>query len=157
MVFCITRSIAETTAEYLAHSWFSDRVWPAPKDDVHFKNKNLQAAGKCGVAFHHAGLEPGDRVLVEKQYVRGNIQVICCTSTLAVGINLPAHLVVIKNTVTWVDGVAKEYFDLEVLQMLGRAGRPQFDNTGVAVILTRKDNQERYEKMASGKEPLESW
>lgn len=30
------------------------------------------------------------------------LQVLCTTSTLAMGVNLPAHLVVLKGTVRWV-------------------------------------------------------
>lgn len=48
---------------------------------------------------------------------------ICCTSTLAVGVNLPCHLVIIKNTVCYQESGLKEYADLEMMQMLGRAGR----------------------------------
>lgn len=51
----------------------------------------------------------------------------------------------------------KEYSDLEVMQMLGRAGRPQFDNTAVAVIMTKQEKVKKYEKMVSGQEILESW
>lgn len=40
--------------------------------------------------------------------------------------------------------------------MIGRAGRPQFDDSGVAVILTRSDKRSKYENLISGKEPLES-
>lgn len=76
-----------------------------------------------GVAFHHAGLDNCDRSTVEKGYLDGQISVICCTSTLAVGVNLPCHLVIIKNTVSWQDEGLKEYADLEMMQMLGRAGR----------------------------------
>lgn len=50
----------------------------------------------------------------------------------------------------------QEYADLEVMQMLGRAGRPQFENSASAVILTRKDKVLHYEKMVSGEELLES-
>ena len=76
-----------------------------------------------GVAFHHAGLDTPDRHAVEKGFLEGQIHVICCTSTLAVGVNLPCHLVVIKNTVCFQDDGVKEYADLEIMQMLGRAGR----------------------------------
>lgn len=76
-----------------------------------------------GVAFHHAGLDGQDRHAVEKGFLDGQISVICCTSTLAVGVNLPCHLVIIKNTVSWQNEGIKEYADLEVMQMLGRAGR----------------------------------
>jgi ATP-dependent DNA helicase HFM1/MER3 len=44
----------------------------------------------------------------------------------------------------------------EILQMTGRAGRPQFDSTGVAVILTRSDKRAKYENIISGRHPLES-
>ncbi len=78
---------------------------------------------QCGVAFHHAGLEIADRLAVENGFLEGQINVICCTSTLAVGVNLPCHLVIIKNTMTFQDEGLKEYADLEIVQMLGRAGR----------------------------------
>lgn len=84
---------------------------------------------------------------------------ICCTSTLAVGVNLPCHMVIIKNTVAYQNATAggcKEYSDIEVMQMLGRAGRPQFDDSAVAVIMTRPQRVQQYEKMISGQELLES-
>lgn len=110
----------------------------------------------AGVAFHHAGLDPADRHTVESGYLQGHIAVICCTSTLAVGVNLPCHLVIIKGTVGWQDGGCKEYSDLEMMQMLGRAGRPQFDDSAIAVIMTRKERVQHYEKLVSGSETLES-
>lgn len=94
--------------------------------------------------------------MVEKGYLEGQINVICCTSTLAVGVNLPCQLVIIKNTVGWQDGGCKEYSDLEMMQMLGRAGRPQFDDSATAVILTRKERVAHYERLVSGSESLES-
>lgn len=89
--------------------------------------------------------------------MNGDLNVICCTGTLAVGVNLPCHLVIIKNTAAYTSEGMKEYSDLEVMQMLGRAGRPQFDNTAVAVIMTRLEKVKKYEKMVSGQEILESW
>ena len=47
------------------------------------------------------------------------------TSTLAMGVNLPAHLVVIKSTQHYVMGLYQEYSETQILQMIGRAGRPQ--------------------------------
>ncbi|TGZ77334.1 putative DEAD/DEAH box DNA helicase [Ascodesmis nigricans] len=160
MIFCMTRNICVSTAKLIADNWTKtparERSWFAPKTELAFRDKELQAAAACGVAYHHAGLEVNDRMLIEKEYLEGGLMVICCTSTLAVGVNLPAHLVVIKNTVCWTDGGTKEYADLEIMQMLGRAGRPQFDDTGVAVIMTRKEKVEKFEKMESGMEILES-
>lgn len=160
MIFCMTRAISISTAKLLSEKWKiwdpKQRPWNAPRKSFGFKDKDLQSLAECGVAFHNAGMDVTDRTLVESLYLEGELCVICCTSTLAVGVNLPAHLVVIKNTVAWCDGMAKEYVDLEIMQMLGRAGRPQFGDTGVAVIMTSSDKKARYEKMDSGTETLES-
>lgn len=47
------------------------------------------------------------------------------TSTLSMGVNFPAHLVVIKSTSQYIAGCYKDYSDTQMLQMIGRAGRPQ--------------------------------
>lgn len=49
------------------------------------------------------------------------------TSTLAMGVNLPAHLVVVKSTMHYVSGSCEEYSEADMLQMIGRAGRPQVE------------------------------
>lgn len=51
----------------------------------------------------------------------------------------------------------KEMSELDVLQMLGRAGRPQFDTSAVAVIMTRQEQANRWKQLVSGEEILESW
>ena len=70
------------------------------------------------------------------------LQVLCTTSTLAVGVNLPARLVVLRGTRRWSSEAGeasgyKEYDRSTCLQMIGRAGRPQFDTHGTAVIMTQ--------------------
>lgn len=121
------------------------------------EDKDLQQCVPSAVAWHHAGLTIPDRNAIEKGFINGDINVICCTSTLAVGVNLPCHMVILKNTVAYTNGEGiKEYTDLEVMQMLGRAGRPQYDTSGVAVIMTRQEKVRRYERMVSGEQVLES-
>ncbi|KAA8910250.1 DNA/RNA helicase MER3/SLH1, DEAD-box superfamily, partial [Sphaerosporella brunnea] len=160
MIFCMTRKICESTAKLLAEKWREwdarRRPWQAPRRKFSFNEKDLQGFAQCGVSFHHAGMDAADRSLVENMFLDGELSVICCTSTLAVGVNLPAYLVIIKNTVCWGDEGIKEYVDLEVMQMLGRAGRPQFGETGVAVIMTANNKTARYQKMNAGEETLES-
>lgn len=111
---------------------------------------------KSGVAFHHAGLDLPDRSAVEQGFLEGNVNVICCTSTLAMGVNLPCHMVIIKNTVSYQDDGLHEYSDLEIMQMLGRAGRPQFDDSAISVIITKKEKTEKYQKLIAGSDVLES-
>ncbi|KAE8368724.1 Sec63 Brl domain-containing protein [Aspergillus caelatus] len=160
MIFCCTRNSSVATAKELARLWSMSnppaRLWKGPSTSFEFNNVDLKTTSAAGVAFHHAGLGPGDRQTIENGFLQGQINIICCTSTLAVGVNLPCHLVIIKNTVGWLDGGCKEYSDLEIMQMLGRAGRPQFDKDAVAVILTRKERVGYYERLVSGSECLES-
>lgn len=160
MVFCVTRKICESTAKKLAEWWAglrpTERPWPIPTKRANIGSPELRELVGCGVAFHHAGLEAGDRAAVETGFLKDGLSVICCTSTLAVGVNLPCHLVVIKNTVCYTDTGLSEYSDLEVMQMLGRAGRPQFDDSATAIIMTRSEKVDRYKKMISGQDILES-
>jgi ATP-dependent DNA helicase HFM1/MER3 len=57
------------------------------------------------------------------------------------GVNLPAHLVVIKSTEQYVNGAYCEYSESSILQMMGRAGRPQFDTSATAVIMTKQNQK----------------
>lgn len=177
MVFCFTRKSCAEAAKLLAEWWRistpRERYWPAPSDQiavedkclqsmsspVTYRNKVLKPTGMvaAGVAVHHAGLSQQDRTAVERAYLAGSLSVICCTSTLAVGVNLPCHMVIIKNTVGYEAGATKEYSDLEIMQMIGRAGRPQFDTSALAVIMTKMQQVKHYEQLLSGQERLESW
>lgn len=52
------------------------------------------------------------------------------------GVNLPAHLVVIKSTMHYVGGVFQEYSETDILQMIGRAGRPQVSECFIVLMLS---------------------
>ncbi|KAJ4983953.1 Pre-mRNA-splicing factor brr2 [Stagonosporopsis vannaccii] len=160
MIFCATRKSCASTAAFIANWWATreerDHIWRPPPEAPRVQDKHLREVIASGVAFHHGGLDPDDRLSVENGYLQGDISVICCTSTLAVGVNLPCHLVIIKNTVSWSQIGLQEYSDIEMMQMLGRAGRPQFDDSAVAVIMTRQSKVRRYENLVTGEEILES-
>ncbi|KAJ3343760.1 Sec63 [Gonapodya sp. JEL0774] len=119
-------------------------------------DKKLKEVLVNGVAFHHAGLESGDRRIVERLFLDGLLRLICTTTTLAVGVNLPAHLVILKGTQQYANGKYSPYSELDIMQILGRAGRPQFDDTGVAVILTTTDRRDFYENLVTGRSVVES-
>ncbi|XP_026529952.1 probable ATP-dependent DNA helicase HFM1 [Notechis scutatus] len=110
----------------------------------------------CGVAYHHAGVEMSDRKIIEAAFNMGDIPVLFTTSTLAMGVNLPAHLVVIKSTMHYAGGMFQEYSETDILQMIGRAGRPQFDTTATAVIMTRLSTRDKYVHMLNGADTIES-
>ena len=53
-----------------------------------------------GFSIHHAGMLRQDRNLVERYFAAGHIKVLVCTATLAWGVNLPAHAVIIKVSIS---------------------------------------------------------
>lgn len=89
-----------------------------------------------GVGFHHAGLDPQIRKNIENLFRCGHLPILVTTSTLAMGVNLPAHLVIVKSTKYYNKGSYCDYTESTLLQMIGRAGRPQFDSSATAVIMT---------------------
>ena len=109
-----------------------------------------------GVAFYSAALDVADKRAVEQLFLHGHLGVVCSTTGLAQGVNLPAHLVVICNTCHYQNGGYEEYSRIEVLQMAGRAGRPQFDTSGVCVVMTRDEMKAHYSRLLSGTETIES-
>jgi hypothetical protein len=62
------------------------------------RNRELVELYGHGLGIHHAGMLRADRTLTERCFSEGLIKVLCCTATLAWGVNLPAHTVVIKGT-----------------------------------------------------------
>lgn len=92
---------------------------------------------KGGVAFHHAGLTSAQRKAVENGFKNGLIAAICATPTLAAGVNLPARRCLVRDLKRWDDGMNRMLPVMEVQQMLGRAGRPRYDDLGQAWLLCK--------------------
>lgn len=122
------------------------------------KDSALREALSFGIGLHHAGLVESDRTLAEQLFANNKIQILVATSTLAWGVNLPAHLVVVKGT-QFFDAKLEGYKDMDltdVLQMLGRAGRPQFDSSGIARIFTQDAKKAFYKHFLHTGFPVES-
>ncbi|KAJ3757592.1 putative RNA helicase [Lentinula raphanica] len=111
-----------------------------------------------GIGIHHAGLSRSDRSLVEDLFSDGSLSILVSTATLAWGVNLPAHAVVIKGTEVY-DPRKGRWVELgggDVLQMLGRAGRPQFDTFGEGIIITKGEELQFYLSLLNAQLPIES-
>ncbi|XP_070204883.1 probable ATP-dependent DNA helicase HFM1 isoform X2 [Littorina saxatilis] len=163
LVFCSSRKSCQQTAETLVkHRWGqSSFVIPQFRQEVtnaasRIQERKLSDLVMNGVGVHHAGLEVHDRKIVEELFRSSKLAVLISTSTLSVGVNLPAHLVVIKATHMYVMGMAREYSDQQVLQMIGRAGRPQFDTSATVVIMTKAQLKGKYESLVNGTQVIES-
>ncbi len=101
-------------------------------------SKKLAETIKRGVTFHHAGLNSKQRALIEAAFKLGYIKILCATPTLAAGINLPARRVIISSVYRYsVEEGSHPIKTLEYKQMIGRAGRPQFDKEGEAILLAK--------------------
>ncbi|AFZ80737.1 DEAD/DEAH box helicase domain-containing protein [Theileria equi strain WA] len=122
-------------------------------------NKRIQSLrnlSEYSISIHHAGLVKSDRTLVEEMFKSGFIKVLVSTSTLAWGVNLPAHCVIIKGTFIGGAGVDRNINNLELTQIMGRAGRPQFDTSGLGILITEHKNLYNYMKMQTERVPIES-
>lgn len=166
LIFVSTKSSAEATAEKIAAK-VKDNI------DVELSEKLLHAlprptkqcerlgrVAKKGVVFHHSGLHQKQRELVEDKFREGEIKIICCTPTLAAGLDLPAFRAILKDLkryngrwgITWIPV-------LEYQQMCGRAGRPGKEDYGEAITIASTDaeKEEIYEKYIIGEvEPIYS-
>jgi ATP-dependent RNA helicase HelY len=87
-----------------------------------------------GLAFHHAGLLPGLKVLVETLFARGYLRAVFATDTLALGVNMPARSVVVGSLSKFDGQEMRLLTPNEYRQLTGRAGRRGMDIHGAAII-----------------------
>ncbi|EJD53129.1 P-loop containing nucleoside triphosphate hydrolase protein, partial [Auricularia subglabra TFB-10046 SS5] len=162
LVFCPTRKGTVQTAEQLMKDYKQAKSnrqalpWHAPHK---YATLGLQGAAlaEAGIGVHHAGVIYSDRGLTEELYSKKILRVIVATSTLAVGVNLPAHTVVIKGTKLFQGQAWCEYSEADIFQMMGRAGRPQFDKDGIVIIMTSTLDESKYHNLVGGQTNLESF
>ncbi len=120
-------------------------------------NDSLRKGVPDGVGFHHAGLAKDDRNRVEQWFKDGKIQLLFSTSTLAWGVNLPARCVVIRDTKYHdpLDGEV-DISPLDILQMLGRAGRPGYDDVGYGWVVCDHSDADKYRRLLTDGKDIES-
>jgi helicase len=96
---------------------------------------------RCSVAYHNSWLHPEQRRAIEDSFRNRILKVICCTPTLAMGVSLPAKVVLIRNYKFFTFGRGIEPMPLFwVKQVFGRAGRPEHDSYGTGIIVARNED-----------------
>jgi ATP-dependent RNA helicase HelY len=117
------------------HVEVQEWVRALPKEDQKLEQvQRLAALLPRGLAFHHAGLLPGLKVMVETLFQRGALKAVFATDTLALGINMPARSVVL-GSLSKFDGTQMRLLTPnEYQQLTGRAGRRGLDAKGAAII-----------------------
>ncbi|HEY5921297.1 MAG TPA: DEAD/DEAH box helicase [Kofleriaceae bacterium] len=98
-------------------------------------SKELRPLLGHGIGIHHAGILPRYKQLVEQLALERLIKFVVSTETIAAGINLPARTVVFPSLRKFIKQQPRMLTSAEYHQMAGRAGRPQFDDRGLAITL----------------------
>ncbi|KAJ4467551.1 Sec63-domain-containing protein [Lentinula aciculospora] len=128
------------------------------RDISQSRNKEMKQLFDHGFGIHHAGMLRSDRNMMESMFEARAIKVLFCTATLAWGVNLPAHAVVIKGTQVYNSSKGKftDLSVLDVLQVFGRAGRPGLESSGEGYICTSEDKLAHYLESVTAQNPIES-
>ena len=106
--------------------------------------KRLAKCVKNGAAFHHAGLLRKQKRLIEENFRNGLVKIICATPTLAMGINLPAFRVIIRDAKRFYPTLGAVYIPvLDYYQMIGRCGRPQWDEFGESILIAKSEEDSK--------------
>lgn len=80
---------------------------------------------------YHAGLSQYDRKKVETLFAKGQLPVVVTTAALAAGVDFPASQVIFEALAMGIDWISVQDF----LQMSGRAGRPDYHDRGIVVLM----------------------
>lgn len=153
LAFYATRRNAEAGAEHMS-GMLHEKLSTEEKEKLKKLSKDILSAldkptiqcerlARCvekGVAFHHSGLVNRQRNLVEEAFRDGRLKIICATTTLGYGVNLPAHTVLVRDTSRYDGAFGRQKISVnEVLQLFGRAGRPRYDKTGRALLISKSE------------------
>ena len=174
LYFCFSRKGCEANALYYADGSHPNLLKKSQKAEILAKfdalctqfdiveekdSAEFRRLVSRGIAYHHAGMLPTLKEVVERLFTSGLIQLLFTTETFAVGINMPACTVVFDSLEKF-DGIGFRYLkSREYHQMAGRAGRRGIDTIGYvyAQIQPLYADADEIRKVVANKiEPIES-
>ncbi|XP_063926128.1 helicase POLQ-like isoform X2 [Zophobas morio] len=141
LIFCASKKNCENVAYLLSRlvdkklldhkKEEKEQIKYALRDEGGALCKIFSVSIQLGIAYHHSGLTNEERKVIEDAFRAGIISVICCTSTLAAGVNLPAKRVILRQPY-----VGRDFISLsKYKQMVGRAGRAGLGETGDSILI----------------------
>eukprot|EP00702_Spironucleus_salmonicida_P006067 EST47358.1 Helicase [Spironucleus salmonicida] len=116
LIFCPSQKIAEHVSLF-----FSQKMQQV--QSTNFQSESLQQVVSCQVGFHHASLPESDKGKLLQLFIDKKIQILSCTSTLIVGVNISPDLVVIYSSISVNDNQFVRLNTSQIEQMAGRSGR----------------------------------
>ena len=111
---------------------------------------------KKGVVYHHSGLIPILKEIIEILYSKGLVKILFATETFAIGVNMPTKTVLFSDLEKYDNNGLRPLRTDEYLQMSGRAGRRGLDKFGSVIILPTMElpEQTSFKNMLTGKSPM---
>jgi len=136
-----TRTVAAAIAGSSSFPQAQDAIETLKHAEDTSSKENLIECLEHGVAFHNADMNFREREIIERHFRLGNIRILCSTSTLAMGVNLPVRNVFIEAE-TWHSNPitgrpdTRPLMKVEFENMAGRAGRLSHEKEfGRAIIV----------------------
>ncbi|EFA81654.1 hypothetical protein PPL_05648 [Heterostelium album PN500] len=140
LVFCHTIELTVSIAKKIATALPEERQVKKDEKDILLRNlgaatfpnadDNLKATVPSGVAFHNSTLTNDEREIIEQGFKERTLNVLCATSTLSAGVNLPAKRVIIRTPKMGYNFISTRLYK----QMAGRAGRAGIDTSGESYL-----------------------
>jgi superfamily II RNA helicase len=121
-------------------SFVNEKLRTAPFEINKLKStQTLKETLQQGIGFHHAGLLPILKEIVEELFTAGKINVLYVTETFAVGINMPAKTVCFYSLRKYDGRSFRNLNTKEFFQIAGRAGRRGIDKIGYVVTMISRN------------------
>ena len=152
LAFVFSRAKCESLAARVPHTFLdsSDSAAVAHIWDFHLSRyksllekspqmHTLRALALRGIAFHHSGLLPFLKEILEILFSKGYVKLLFATETFAVGINMPTKTVIFTSLQKFTDASFRPLLSSEYIQMAGRAGRRGKDDKGLVLYIPDKD------------------
>ncbi|XP_046445398.1 helicase POLQ-like isoform X1 [Daphnia pulex] len=143
LVFCSTKKNCESVAKLISSNLSPNLLQWKTAEKLKLRRALEQESGRLcpilkstlpfGIAYHHSGLTADERQLIEEAFSSGTLCCLCCTSTLAAGVNLPARRVILRSPYIGNTRLTRARYQ----QMIGRAGRAGFDTHGESFMIVK--------------------
>ncbi|XP_051169312.1 helicase POLQ-like [Leptopilina boulardi] len=156
LIFCSNRKSCENVAKLLTKVLFRNLLEHNKESKIYLESSLTNEGTLCpilrrtikyGIAYHHSGLTAEERKLIEDAFKDGTLCVICCTSTLAAGVNLPARRVLLRSPY-----IGTEFLNTSrYKQMIGRAGRAGMNEIGESILICKPEDIPRIRTLVTAK------